>query len=65
MEKNSRNNSGDWNYMHLLTLVARAYTYVGDYASSMKFVDRILAIEPEFTWVKKELYPELMKKMQN
>lgn len=65
MERNNGNNTGDWNYMHLLTLVARAYTYVGDYTSSLKFVDRILAIEPEFKWVKDELYPEIMKKMQN
>lgn len=65
MERNRKNTVNDWNYLHLLTLVARTYTYVNDYASSLKYCNRILEIEPEFMWVKNELYPEIMKKMNN
>ena len=55
----------DWNYLSLLTVIAQAYSYTGEYDKSKQYLDKILSIEPEFTWIKSELYPQIYNKMRN
>jgi tetratricopeptide (TPR) repeat protein len=65
MEKNSTDIHYNWNYLHLLTLIAQAYTKAEDYQSAARYYDLILKIEPEFQWIKDELFDDLLKKLND
>ena len=55
---------GDWNYLSLLTYIGQAYTAIKNYESAKFYYQKILAIEPGYTWVKNELLPDVLKKME-
>jgi len=55
----------NWNYLSLLTVIAQAYSYTREYDKSKQYLDKILTIEPDFAWVKNELYQQLYDKMKN
>lgn len=65
IEKDPEAVSGDWNYMSLLIIIGQTYTYLEDFTSAKKIYEEILKTEPGFLYVKDELYPELLKKMEN
>jgi tetratricopeptide (TPR) repeat protein len=65
MEKNSTDIHDNWNYLHLLTLIAQAYTKAEEYQAAERYYDLILKIEPEFQWIKDELYDDLLKKLND
>ena len=65
MESNPPELKENWNYLSLLTVIAQSYSYTGDYAKSKQYLDKILSIEPDFAWVKNELYKQLYDKMKN
>lgn len=52
----------DWNYLSLLTQIAQGYEALKDYPNAEMYYKKILAIAPDFTWVKNELYPQFLKK---
>ncbi len=64
MEKNGKDNSENWNYLSLLTVIAQSYYYINDFQSSVSFIEKILKLEPDYGWVKNELYPMVLKKMK-
>jgi tetratricopeptide (TPR) repeat protein len=64
MEKNKDYTVGNWNYLSLLTVIAQSYSYLGDYDSAIDYLEKILKIEPEFDWVKNELYPQVLSKIK-
>lgn len=64
MESNPERIKNDWNYINLLTVIAQAYMEIEKYEIAKKYYEKILKIEPDFIWVKKELLPELLKKMK-
>ncbi len=64
MEKNQQNIIDDWNYLSLLSMIAKAYTELKDFNQSKLYYEKILKIEPNFLWVKNELYPDLLKKQK-
>jgi hypothetical protein len=37
---------------------------MGDLKGAKTIYEKLLRLEPDFQWVSRELYPELMKKMQ-
>ena len=51
--------------MSLLILIGQTYTYLEDFTSAKKIYEEILKTEPGFLYVKDELYPEILKKMEN
>ncbi len=61
MECDSDYTSNDWNYLNLLIAIAQAYIETKDYTSAKRYFEKILVIEPEFLWVKNELYPNFLK----
>jgi tetratricopeptide (TPR) repeat protein len=65
MGKNKMEISKNWNYINLLTIIAQSYALIKDYPNAKLFYEKILIIEPEFNWVKNELYPDVIKKMKN
>ena len=64
MEKNINLITDNWNYLCLLIVIAQTYSYLGEYQLSISFLEKILKIEPDFGYVKDELYPETVKKMK-
>jgi len=65
LERETDSITGNWNYLSLLVVLGQTYTYLNDYLSAQKVYDNILKIEPEFLYVKDDLYPKLLKKMEN
>lgn len=65
IEKNPETISDDWNYMSLMIVIGQTYTYLKDYPSAKKIYEGILENEPGFIYVKDDLYPKLLKKMEN
>lgn len=61
MERNRQKVIGDWNYLSLLSMIAKTYTELKDINQAKLYYEKILKIEPDYLWVKNELYPELLK----
>lgn len=64
MERNHQKVIEDWNYLSLLSMIAKTYTELKDFNQAKLCYEEILKIEPDFLWVKNELYPELLKKIK-
>lgn len=64
-DKNPSETRENWNYINLLVIMAQAFEHINDYDSAKNYYQKILNIEPEFSWVKDELYPVLLKKMKD
>lgn len=65
MEKDKSQIKNDWNYLNLLTNMAKAYTNIKDYEKAEEYYKHILEIEPNFLLVKDTLYPNLITEMNN
>lgn len=65
MERDEFNIKENWNYINLLTRIGQAYLELENYQNAKLYFDKILNIEPNFTWVKDELYPKLKNKMSD
>ena len=57
--------ANDWNYLSLyITLITTTYE-TEDFKAAEKYCLQALSIEPEFHWVKNELYPKIIKSLKN
>ena len=63
LEKNPDNLFENWNYLSLMVLIGQSYTYIDEPDSALAIYEEILRLEPDFLYVKNELYPDLLKKM--
>lgn len=63
MAANKEQMKEDWNYLSLLAMIGQAHTELKDYQSAKAYYQKALTIEPNFLWVKNELYPALLKKL--
>lgn len=63
MERNQAMLHENWNYLNLLTVIAQAFESTGNPDEALKYYEKILQIEPQFLWVKDELYPQLINKL--
>jgi tetratricopeptide (TPR) repeat protein len=64
MEQHPEEIKNDWNYLSLLTLIARSYEEIGRLSQAQEYYHKILKVEPEFQWVKNELYPDFLQKQK-
>jgi tetratricopeptide (TPR) repeat protein len=64
MEQSSQDIAHDWNYLSLLVSLAKAYESIDDYINAKLIYEKLLGIEPNFIWVKTELYPKLLKQFK-
>ncbi len=64
MERNPKGVIEDWNYLSLLSMIAKTHTELNDFKQAKIYYEKILKIEPDFLWVKNELYPELLKNIK-
>ncbi|MFW5852355.1 MAG: hypothetical protein ACOCWB_09030 [Bacteroidota bacterium] len=53
----------DWNYLSLLVVIAQAYEEVEELQKADRYYEKILRVEPYFSWVAETLYPQLLEKM--
>jgi len=51
-----------WTYLNLLTTIALAYEKTDQPAHAKQTYEKILRIEPDFYWVKVDLYPKFLAK---
>jgi hypothetical protein len=45
-------------------MIATTYEELKLYPSAKHYLEKILKIEPDYKWVKDELYPKLLKKIK-
>ncbi|NJK98142.1 MAG: hypothetical protein HC905_27415 [Bacteroidales bacterium] len=64
MEQQKEQAKNDWNYLSLLTMIAKAYTEMDQKTAAKAYYEKILKLEPGYIWVKNELYPKLLKEMR-
>lgn len=64
MEKNKALVTGNWNYLSLLTLIVQTYETLGDLPAAKRYCELILAVAPEYSWVRDGLYPGILKKIK-
>ncbi len=64
MEKSSLDKVHDWNYISLLVTLAKAYESTDDYINAKLIYEKLLGLEPDFSWVKTELYPNVLKQFK-
>ena len=51
----------NWFYLYLLTILGKYNERLGNKAEAKTLYEKVLVIEPEFQWVRDELYPALVK----
>ena len=64
MEKQPAELQNDWNYLSLLSLTGQSYVEMGEYEEAKVIYEKALRFEPDFKWVKNELYPDLKTKLE-
>jgi tetratricopeptide (TPR) repeat protein len=64
MEQDMKQALGDWNYLNLLTTIANAYKQLKQPDKAKNYFEKILKIEPNYSWVKNYLYPQLLKDLK-
>lgn len=65
MEKDVSKLVSNWNYLNLLITIISAYYELEQYKMAEQYCIKTLKIEPGFTWVKNELYPKVLKKLND
>ncbi len=50
----------NWNYLSLLTMIAHAYEQMGYVKDANLYYQKILRVEPNYTWIKEEVYPKFL-----
>jgi hypothetical protein len=65
IEKEPGGTFENWNYMNLLIVIGQTYYYLNEINSAKSILEVILKLEPGFMYVRDELYPQLLKKMEN
>jgi hypothetical protein len=65
LEKKPADLKENWNFMRLLVSIGQSYTEIEDYSSARATYESILKMEPGFRYVKDQLYPSLLKKMND
>jgi tetratricopeptide (TPR) repeat protein len=59
MERNLEKIKNDWNYLSLLAMKVMTYKELKQYEMAKYYCEKALKTEPEFLWVKLDLYPEI------
>ncbi|WP_303925887.1 hypothetical protein [Draconibacterium sediminis] len=64
MEKKPAELENDWNYLSLLSLTGQSYEELNELTKAQVIYEKALKFEPNFKWVKDELYPDLKTKLE-
>jgi len=64
IEKDPDNTVMNWNYLCLLLVIGQSHYYLHDYDSARAIYEKILELEPGFLYVRNELLPEVVRKIE-
>lgn len=64
MESNNEYKINNWNYLNLLATLISTYIDLNQYKEAQKYCKKALTIEPNFDWVKTNLYPKVLKNIK-
>lgn len=53
----------DWNYLSILTLITQSLIATNKYDEAKVYFQKIFKVEPNYLWVKNELYPNYLEKL--
>jgi tetratricopeptide (TPR) repeat protein len=59
LESNPRECQYNWNYLNLYVTIAQVYIDMNNFKKAESYYKKVLQIEPNFKWVKYNLYPQL------
>lgn len=59
----SKQTDNNWFYLNVLTLTAKNYESLEQWQNAKAIYEKIMRFSPDYKWVKNELYPTLLKKM--
>lgn len=62
MESDKEGVTENWNYLSLLTLIIQSYISTNNIDAAKAYFQKIFKVEPNYLWVKNELYPQFLKK---
>jgi tetratricopeptide (TPR) repeat protein len=62
-EKNPAMLRCNWHYLHALVWLAKSHESMNNLKEAREIYEKLLRLEPDFQWVKTELYPALLKKV--
>jgi len=65
MENDPAGLKDDWNYLSLLVLIGQSYSAMNQLDAAKRVYESTLKLEPGFLYVKDDLYPALLKRMNN
>ena len=65
MEQQVHQTVTNWNYLNIFPTVIMAYMEQGEYNKARYYCERALTIEPRFTWVRNNIYPEVLKQVKH
>jgi tetratricopeptide (TPR) repeat protein len=65
MEKDPGMISGNWMYLNVLTILGQSYEMTGHLQKAKTTYEKVLQIEPGFTYMRDELYPAFLKKWES
>ncbi len=58
--ENKNQTNYNWNYLSLLTMIAHAYEQMNEYSDADLYYQKILRVEPNYKWIKEEIYPQFL-----
>jgi tetratricopeptide (TPR) repeat protein len=64
MEQDPEMISNNWMYLNVLMILGQSYEKTGDMRMAKTLYEKVLQIEPGFTYMRDELYPSFMKKWE-
>lgn len=54
----------NWNYLNMYAILITAHMELDDYETALEYSEKVLAIEPNFKWVKETLKPKILKELK-
>ncbi len=64
MELDKEGINEDWNYLSVLTVITQSLIATNHYDDAKIHFQKIFKVEPNYLWVKNELYPQFLKKLK-
>ncbi len=64
IEKDTLKTKENWNYLSLLTMIAHAHEEMDNDEAAHDYYQKILRTEPNYKWIKEEIYPQFLKKYE-
>jgi len=64
MELDKEGIKEDWNYLSILTLITQSLIATNNYDEAKVYFQKLFKVEPNYLWVKNELYPQFLKKLK-